>query len=137
MLYHVYAGERAVRFIEEMTAQHTPDEFIFTPDQASASTKGESDRLLEGLETFVARAVASGAKEVFLPDCVLDRFDIALGDQVAACVKPLLDKGIEICATSMHTDNPIVIALRSAAKNAGYKTKITTSVRNLKKGAPV
>ena len=136
MLYHVYTADRVAKFNERMTAQHTSDEFIFTP-QASASTKGESDRLLEGLETFVARAVASGAKEVFLPDCVLDRFDIAMGDRVAACVKPLLDKGVEIFPTSMDTDNPIVITLRSAAKNAGYKTKITTSVRNLKKGAAV
>ena len=129
MLYHVYTADRIVKFNERMLAQHTPDKFIFTPDQAFASVKGESDRLLESLEAFVARAVASGAKGVFLLDCVLDRFDSALGDRVAECVKPLLDKSIKICATSMHTDNPVVIALRSAAKSAGYKTKITTTIK--------
>ena len=133
MLYHVHAGERAVKFMEGMTAQHS---LIFTAEQAITSTKGASDRLLEGLAVFVARAVASGAKEVYLFDYVLDHFDEALGERVAECVKPLLDKGIEIHATTMHANSPIVIALRSAAKSAGYKTKITTTERKVKKRSP-
>ena len=134
MLYHVYVGERAVKFMEGMTAQHTPDSLIFTAEQASDSTKGASDRLLEGLAAFVARAVSSSAKEVYLFDYVLDRFDEALGERVAECVKPLLDKSIEIHATTMHKENPVVLALRTAAKSAGYYTKI--SIAMPKKGAP-
>ena len=137
MLYHVYAGDRAAKLMEEKTAQCTPNAFVFTPEQASHSENGASERLLEGLGVFVANAVASGAKEVFLLDYVPDRFDIALGDRIAECAKPLLNAGIAIYATTMHADSPIVIALRSAAKNAGYKTKITITMHKVKKRTSV
>ena len=137
MLYHVYSGDRAAKLMEEKAAQCTSNALVFAPEQASHSEHGASDRLLEGLKSFVATAVASDAKKVFLLDYVLDRFDVALGDRIAECVKPLLDKGIEIHATTMHADSPIVIALRSAAKNAGYKTKITTTIHKVKKRTSV